>query len=91
MRSRVGRRRPSESWIEPATGWYLWAGRGRSAAVVSEEAITVIESDAWLLALALLTASTASTVYVWLEPQVRPVSVNDVVVDDPTEVAPPSR
>ena len=53
--------------------------------------VTMIDSDAWLLALALFAASTASTVYVWLEPATRPVSVNDVVVVDPIEVAPPSR
>ena len=51
-----------ESWIEPADG-LVPAGRpGTLGAVVSEEVITVIESDAWLLALELFAASTASTV-----------------------------
>ena len=80
-----------DSWIEPAVG-LVPAGRpGTLGAVVSEEAVTVMDNDAWLLALALFAASIASTVYAWLEPPTRPESVNDVVVVDPTEVAPPSR
>ena len=46
---------------------------GNVSCVVS----TVIGSDAWLGLLALPWASTATTVYVWVEPAVRPVSVND--------------
>ena len=69
-------------------GSMVWPGFGCPPATT---VVTVIEADAWLLVLVLPTASLASTVYVWLEPAVSPVSVNDVVVDDPTEVAPPSR
>ena len=52
---------------------------------------TVIGADARLFALALLTASTASTVYVWVDPFTRPMSLNEVVVVVPIDAAPPSR
>jgi hypothetical protein len=51
----------------------------------------MIVAEAALFALLFRAASTASTVYVWLEPAASPVSVKDNVVVWPTAVAPPSR
>jgi hypothetical protein len=56
---------------------------------VDEE--TVIDADGGLFALALFAASTASTVYVWVDPFTRPKSLNEVAVVDPIAAAPPSR
>ena len=52
-----------EIWIEPAEGLVPGgpAGNARGGGV-GATAVTVIDSDAWLLALALFAASIASTV-----------------------------
>jgi hypothetical protein len=78
-------------WIMPLDGLEPVGVPGVVGPWVSGGLLTRIDAEVPLIRLGLLNESTASTVYVWLVPGVRPGSVKLVEVVCPIEVGLPSR